>query len=219
MSGVTSAIIQSTSPRECSRATGWRVSMKSTLAMVLEVSQRLPEGEVLTPKHFLHLGSRAAVLRSLSRLAQRGQLLRVSRGLYVAPVATRFGFLPPMTSKVIKSLAAISNELIVRNGATAANVFGLTTQVPIREIYLSDGRARALQLGRSQVQIRCAPAWQFSLGVRPAGDAVRALAWLGEPFVMDAVKKLQAQLTECEWQALVSAQNSLPTWMAKAICT
>ena len=191
--------------------------MKSLSEMILEVSQRLPEGEVLTPELFLHLESRASVLRCLSRLAQRGQLLRASSELYVAPVASRFGFRPPMAAKVVHSLAAVMNEVIVIHGALAANALGLTTQVPVREIYLTNGPARTLQLGKAEVQIRQAPSWLLSLGMSAAGDAVRALDWLGEAFVLGAVAKLHTRLPEGEWSALVLAQDSLPVWMANAI--
>ena len=69
--------------------------MKTVMATlpesILRHAQSLPEGGVVSPKEFLHLASRAAVDQALSRLAKAGQLLRVGRGAYVAPVSSRFG--------------------------------------------------------------------------------------------------------------------------------
>jgi len=59
-------------------------------------AQSLPEGGVLSPKEFLHLGSRVAVDQAFSRLVKAGKLLRVARGTYVAPVSNRFGTRPPL---------------------------------------------------------------------------------------------------------------------------
>lgn len=195
--------------------------MTSLQERILEASQRFPEGEVLTSGRFRGLGNRAAVSRCLSLLVQRGSLLRVSRGLYVAPVPTiRFppnGFRPPAPSKVVKSLAAVTNEIIVRHGGYAANALHLTTQVPLREIFITNGRARTLEFGSYLIEIRCAPAWLISLGGTMAGDAVRALEWLGEGSAKKAVAKLYNLLPEHEWLALNSALETMPCWMADAI--
>lgn len=195
--------------------------MKPLHELILEASQRFPEGQVFTPELFLNLGSRAAVSRCLSRLVHRGRLMRVSRGLYVVPVATKYGphgFLPPRPYKVIQSLAAVTNEVIVRHGGYVANALGLTTQMPLREIFLTNGQARTLRFGAYRVEIRCAPAWLMSLGATLAGDAIRALQWMGEPSATKAVARLHTLLPESEWQALESAQGSMPGWMADAIC-
>ncbi|MDB5550465.1 MAG: hypothetical protein JWL86_449 [Rhizobium sp.] len=70
-------------------------------------------------------------------------------------------------------------EVIVSSAAAAANTLGLTAQVPVRPVYLTSGRTRKINLGRQVVALRHAPRWQLALAQRPAGDAVRALAWLG----------------------------------------
>ncbi|HEY5330609.1 MAG TPA: DUF6088 family protein, partial [Acidobacteriaceae bacterium] len=137
---------------------------------------RLPEGKHITAKELLHLGNRAAVDQVLSRLAKSGQLLRVSRGLYVAPVQSRFGARPPSASKTVESLGEQRGETVVRHGAAAANALGLTTQVPVREVYLTSGPSRELKLGAQVVELRHAPSWQLVLPGSVAGDAVRALS-------------------------------------------
>ena len=102
-----------------------------------EILARLAEGKQITAKEMLHLGNRAAIDQVLSRRARSGKLIRVSRGLYVAPVQGRFGSRPPSASKVLESLAEQRGETVVRHGASAANALGLTTQIPVREVYLT----------------------------------------------------------------------------------
>jgi hypothetical protein len=114
---------------------------------ILELSRVLPEGAPLTAKGLLHLGERAAVDQALSRLARRGKLLRAGRGLYVRPVASRFEARAPTTEKVAAGLAELRGETVASHGAAAANALGLTSQVPVRGVYLTSGPTRKLRLG------------------------------------------------------------------------
>jgi hypothetical protein len=184
---------------------------------ILRQARSLPEGGVLSPKEFLHLGSRPAVDQAFSRLAKAGQLLRVARGAYAAPISSRFGSRAPAPEKILKALAERSGEIVVPHGASAANALGLTQQVPIREIYLTSGRTRKLQFGRSEVLVKHAPRWMLALGTRPAGAAVRALAWIGPTHANKSLASLRRTLPGTEWKALTSARATLPGWMAQAI--
>ena len=184
---------------------------------ILLHAQALPEGSVLSPKEFLHLGSRAAIDQALSRLTSEGKLLRVSRGIYVAPISSRFGARPPAPEKVVESLAAQNGEVIATHGATAANALGLTRQVPNREVFLTSGRTRKLKLGRSEILVKHVPRWMLALGTGPAGAAVRALAWMGPTHADESLATLHSTLSPSEWRELVAARAALPSWMARAI--
>lgn len=151
--------------------------MKALPEKILDIIQQLPEGEVLTPSRFLHHGSRHAVQRGLSRLVEGGKLFRVARGIYVAAVETRFGVRPPAPEKVVHSLANALGEVLVDHGARAANKLGLSTQVPVRYVFLTDGRSRELQVGKTTVSIRYAPRWLMALGATGAGKPFEH--WIG----------------------------------------
>jgi hypothetical protein len=184
---------------------------------ILLHAQSLPEGGVLSPKEFLHLGSRVAIDQALSRLAKEGKLLRVARGIYVAPVSSRFGTRAPAPEKIVEALAARNGEVVATHGATAANSLGLTQQVPIREVFLTSGRTRKLHLGRSEVLVKHVPHWMLALGTGPASAAVRALAWLGPAYAGESLATLHRTLPEQEWRTLASSRAALPSWMARAI--
>jgi hypothetical protein len=191
--------------------------MNTLPQIILQQAATLSEGDVLSPKAFLHLGSRAAVDQAFSRLARAGTLLRVARGAYVAPVASRFGLRPPAPEKVVAALAGQSGETVTPHGASAANLLGLTRQVPVRTIYLTSGRTRTLKLGQSEILVRHAPRWMLALGDSLAGAAVRALAWMGQAQASAALAVLRSTLPAPEWQALSAARATLPAWMAEAI--
>jgi len=184
---------------------------------ILSAAQTLPEGGLLSPKEFLHLASRAAVDQALARLAREGTLLRVGRGAYALPVASRFGSRPPSTQAVVEAIESTSGEVIVASGAAEANALGLTTQVPTREVFLTSGATRKLRLGNRTVELKHASRWQLALGKRPAGQAIRALSWLGPEQAPSALKILCAKLPAEEWAAIRAARAVLPSWMARAV--
>lgn len=184
---------------------------------ILSAAHTMPEGSLLSPKEFLHLGSRAAVDKTLSRLAQEGELMRVSRGAYVAPYLGRFGARPPSTASVVQAMEECGGETVVANGAAEANALGLTTQVPMREVFFTSGPSRKLQLGNRCIELKHGNRWQLLLGKRPAGMAIRALYWPGPEAAPAAIKLLRTKLPESEWAAMRGARAMLPSWMAKVV--
>jgi hypothetical protein len=192
-------------------------AMQTLAQQVLSHAAALPEGSPLVAKELLHLGNRAAVDQVLSRLVQRGHLLRAGRGIYVLPVESRFGARAPSTAKMVEGLASQRGETIVSHGASAANALGLTTQVPVRAVYLTSGPSRRLMLGAQTVELRHAPLWQLIFPGRAAGDVVRALAWLGPKKAGAALRTLRAKLPAAEMNKVASARARLPTWMAQEL--
>jgi hypothetical protein len=184
---------------------------------ILSIAQALPEGGLLSPKEFLHLGSRAAVDQTLTRLTREEKLLRVGRGIYALPIHSRFGSRPPSTQTVVQAIESASGETVVARGAADANALGLTTQVPTREIFLTSGPSRKLRLGNRSVELKHASRWQLALGKSPAGMAIRALAWLGPEQTATALRYLQTKLSASEWAVMRSARATLPSWMARAV--
>ncbi len=191
--------------------------MERMTESIMGVAKTLPEGAPLAAKGLLHLGSRAAVDQTLSRLAARGELIRAGRGVYMRPVQTRFGPRSPSVEQAMEALAAQKGEMIVPSGAAAANALGLTTQVPVRAVYLTSGRSRVLTLGRQSVELRHAPRWQLALGNKASGQAVRALAWLGPEDATGALRTLQAKLTDTAKTELITAAPQFPTWLARLV--
>ena len=191
--------------------------MPSLPRQIMNHAAESPEGMLLCPSSLLHLGSRAAVDQALSRLARKGGLMRVCQGVYVGPVQTRFGTRPPAVDKVLASLSALWGETIVPCGGTTANAFGLTTQVPVRQVYLTSGPHRKLKLGELAVELRHAPRWQLVAPHRPAGDAVRALAWLGPEEVKENLGAIEKRLSSRDLEELAATRAVMPAWLAEPV--
>ena len=184
---------------------------------ILRHGRNLPEGVPLTTKGLLHLGSRTAIDQALSRLARRGELLRVGRGVYVLPIESRFGNRAPSPHKTVEALAAQRGERIASSGAVAANVLGLTTQVPVTPEYLTSGPSRTLTLGRQKVRLRHSPPWQLVLSGRRSGEVVRALTWLGPERVGTALEQVGRSLSTEERRELAGVTAQMPGWLAEPL--
>ncbi len=82
--------------------------------------------------------------------------------------------------QAVEALAAQRGEVIVSSGAAAANSLGLTTQVPVRTVYLTSGRTRKMSLGKQIVELRHAPRWQLAKGWSPRKGYSQAHCKLSE---------------------------------------
>ena len=191
--------------------------MPSLPRLIMEYAAESPEGSLLCPNVLLQLGNRDAVDQALSRLARSGRLSRVCQGVYVRPLETRFGPRPPSVDKVIESLTALWGETIVPCGGAAANALGLTTQVPVRSVYLTSGPNRKLKLGEGTVHLRHAPRWQLVAPHRAAGDAVRAMAWLGPQEVEESLSVICRKLSAEDLDELAASRAMMPAWIAEPV--
>ena len=192
--------------------------MTALSAQILERAGRRPEGSLLAAKEFLALGKRDAVDQALRRLANRGQLVKITRGRYALPVHSRFGTRPPAPELVMARLQDEQGDQLLSSGVASANALGLTTQVPVQQTFLSRTRSRKrYRFGKQEVTLRQAPRWQFLLADRPAGQAIRALAWLGPDQAGAALPKLRQALPTAEWEALLTVRAELPIWLVELL--
>jgi hypothetical protein len=191
--------------------------MSTVAENILSHARSLPEGALISAKEFLHLGSRAAVDQALKRLKERRELMPLYRGVYVLPVTTRFGTRAPAAEKVVEGIAATRAETVVAHGAAAANSLGLTTQVPTKLVYLTSGKSRRLTLGAQTVEMKHAPQWMLLPSRRAAGEAVRALTWIGKQGAVAALIALKQKLPSSTVDELIALRPALPGWLSKSI--
>ena len=133
------------------------------------------------------------------------------------PIETRFGSRPPAVDKVIESLSNLWGETIVSSGGAAANALGLSTQVPVRSVYLTSGPSRTLMFGEQEVILRHAPRWQLVAPHRVIGDAIRALAWMGSEEVGENLEAISKKLSSDELDELAAWRAVMPAWFAEPV--
>ena len=174
-------------------------------------------GSVFTTGRFLDLGSRDAVDKALSRLAQKGTIRRLSRGLYDYPESHPvMGLLTPSPDAIAGALAAKEGIRLQPSGAYAANRLGLSTQVPARIIYLTDGPSRTVRVGNQEIRLRRTTLRSMAPAGRISGLVIQALRYLGQKHIDDTViRTLQRTLRDQDKERLLKDIAYAPAWVGK----
>ncbi|MEI7939925.1 MAG: DUF6088 family protein [Verrucomicrobiota bacterium] len=172
-------------------------------------------GSAFTPNAFLDLGSRDAVDQALSRLAAKGTIRRLARGLYDYPREhPELGVLSPDIEKVAKSLAGKDRIRLQPAGAYAANLLGLSEQVPAKVVFLTDGSSRTVKIGRQEIQLRRTTPRNMAMAGRLSGLLMQALRHLGKEHITPTrVAHLKRTLPARERQRLLKDIPLAPAWM------
>lgn len=174
------------------------------------------KGCVVTPGDFLDLGSRQAVDLTLHRLAKKGTLRRLARGLYDYPrIDPVLGHLSPTIDTVVKALKGRDKILLQPSGGYAANLLGLSDQVPMKIVFLTDGPARRVQIGKQTIMLKHTTPRAMATAGRTSGLVIQALRHLGQCHVDDAVvARLQRRLSADDKKQLLKDIRYAPAWIA-----
>lgn len=122
---------------------------------ILERIENLPRGEIFLPVDFNDIGSPEAVRISLYRLEKSGKILRVAQGIYVRPKQSSLvGALTPSAEEVAEAIARRDKIRTVPAGSYALNALGLSTQVPMNIVLLTDGSARKIKVGKRTINFK-----------------------------------------------------------------
>jgi hypothetical protein len=151
--------------------------------------RRSKPGTVFTPTLFANHGSRAAIDKAMQRLVARGELRRLSRGLY-------------------------DKQRLQPTGAYAANLLGLSDQVPARVEFLTDGTSRTVKAGPMQIVLKRTTPRQMAAAGRTSGLVIQALRSLGPDHVTpQRLSKLRRTIPTDQRQTLLDDLSLAPGWM------
>ncbi len=183
---------------------------------ILQELRSAGAGAVLATRDLAHLGEAAAVRQALSRSVRDGSLRRAARGLYAIPREDpAIGVLATSAEAVVEALQRRDGIRLLPSGAHAANLLGLSDQVPMRMVFLTDGRARRIRVGKREVILKRTTPRQMATAGRISGTVIQALRWLGRERVdQEIVEKLRRRLSPRECRQLLEDARHAPAWVA-----
>lgn len=172
-------------------------------------------GWVFTPSHFFDLGSRTAVAQALVRLVRAGSIRRLAHGLYdYTEKHPTLGDLPANYERIAQALAGRDSLKIQPSGAYAANLLGLTEQVPARIVFLTDGPNRTVQINKQQIVLKRTTPKNMATAGRVSGLVIQALRHLGQDHVDDnIVGMLKKRLSKADKRQLMNDLRYAPVWI------
>jgi hypothetical protein len=170
---------------------------------------------VFTATDFLDLGSRSAVDKALSRMTTAGAIRRAARGLYyVSRSHPIVGTTGPNIDNVARALAGKGGTKLQPTGAYAANLLGLSDQVPAKVVFLTDGRSKRIQLGKLDLVLKQTSPRIMTTAGRVSGTVIQALRYLGRAHVTDdTVRRLDRRMSDDDRKQLLKDVAFAPVWI------
>jgi len=173
-------------------------------------------GKVFIPKDFLDFGSRDAADQALSRLAKSGAIERLGRGLYCYPATSQqLGIsVRPDLEEIADALGRQTGSRLIPSGAMAANRLGLSSQVPAKPVFLSDGRTRRVRIGGMTIEIKHVSPKELPPGSRTSAMVFQALRHVGQAAIDDrVVVRLRQALSRDERRELLRDAQYTTDWI------
>ena len=191
----------------------------STDSKILRRIESHKRGWVFTPDSFSDLGTRQAVDHALMRHRKNGRIRKLARGLYDYPKTDpEFGPLQPSTDDIANALAGRDATRLQPSGAYAANLLGLSTQVPMKVVYLTDGRTGKVQIGTRQIILKNTTPRNMATAGRISGLVIQALRYLGRENVDEQIiAQLDRRLDDNACKQLMQDIRYAPAWIADII--
>jgi len=186
---------------------------------IADVLKSLPKGSVLFVDDFLDYGNPESVKKALLRLKEKKILVRLAHGIYLYPKSDKeLGILFPSTDEIAKAIARRDKARIVPTGIQALNKLGLSTQVPLKAVYLTDGAARSIKIGKRTITfVNTSPKNLLAKG-EISCLVIQALKTIGQKNVDDGIlSNLQTILKKEKKENILNDAKLSPAWIYKIL--
>ena len=196
--------------------------MESADSKILTSIKKRGRGTVFFADEYAHYANPKRVQKAMEQLVEKGLVVRVARGLYCYPKKDKVwnsGFLPPSYDDIASAIAKKEHAKIVPTGIHALNRLGLSEQIPMRLVYLTSGRSRALQLTDGQtLQFIHTPLKNLAFHNRTAMLVAFALKEIGKDNITEEQKEhILLMLKQEDPESLKRDLSLMPDWIQMII--
>ncbi|MBD0833358.1 DUF6088 family protein [Aestuariibaculum sediminum] len=192
--------------------------MLSTDDKIEQKIKNLKQGSIVFTEDFQDYGSPGAVKVALHRIVKKGMLHNLARGIYAKPTFSNLlnQEVLPSTEEVAKAIAKRDKARILPTGAYAQNMLGLSTQVPLKLVYLTDGSPRKITIGNRTIQFKKTTAKNLALKGEISKLVVQALKEIGKDNVTDhELETIHKLLLKEDIKELKHDIRLAPQWIAE----
>ena len=174
-------------------------------------------GKIFFPANFSKLGSEDAIHQALKRLTEKGILVRIAHGIYLYPKTdSELGILYPPIDEIAKAIAKRDKARIIPTGAQALNLLGLSTQVPMKVVYLTDGAQRNISIGNQSIKFKKTSPRNLATKGEISGLIIQALREIGKDNASAYQLRIIHEILQKEDPANVRNDAGLaPAWISR----
>lgn len=186
---------------------------------IAEAVKSLPAGSVLFVDDFLDYGNPESVKKALFRLKEKQILVRLAHGIYLYPkIDEELGLLYPSTEDIAKAIARRDKMRIIPTGVQALNKLGLSTQVPMNIVYLTDGASRIVSIGKRTIEFRKTSPKNLLAKGEISVLVIQALKTIGQNGLDEGtILKIQSILKNEKKENIMHDAKLSPAWINKIL--
>ena len=188
---------------------------------IRERIRKIETNHLFTISDFADLNNDNSVTRTLSRLQKEGIIFRVATGIYVNPKRTQFGVLYPTIDQIAKKIAERDKAQIMPTGDTALNILGLSTQIPVNAVYLTNGAKRKVKVGERNIIFKNVIQKNFQFKGKLLPLIIIALKELGEKHITEEIQiKITQFIVESNEDERATMMHDLylsPVWIKELL--
>jgi hypothetical protein len=194
--------------------------MQTTNNKIIAYIKRNQRGKIFFADEFRKFGSNEAVRQALSRMCRKNFLIRLSAGIYLYPkIDDEIGIIYPSIDAIAKIIAKREKTRMIPTGTYALNALGLSTQVPAKVVFLTDGTARVVKIGkRATIRFKRTVAKNLSYKGKISLLAISALKEIGKDKATDEhLQKIKEALQHEEHENIMHDAGLAPVWISNII--
>ncbi|UCS94303.1 hypothetical protein KZP23_04540 [Echinicola marina] len=182
---------------------------------IAETLKSYPKGSIVFVDDFLDYGNPESVKKALLRLKEKQVLVHLAHGIYLYPkVDKELGILYPSTEDIAQAIARRDKARIVPTGVQALNKLGLSTQVPLKVVYLTDGAARTIKVGKRIISFKKASPKNLSTKGEISTLVIQALKSIGKDNLDQAIiEKVQSIIKKEDPKNIIHDSKLAPAWI------
>ncbi|QVY64609.1 DUF6088 family protein [Polaribacter sp. Q13] len=193
--------------------------MQSVQARIENEIKSMKRGSILFPSNFDAIGNVEVVKKSLLRLTNKEFLIRLAHGIYLYPKQDKLlGVLYPSIEEIANAIADRDKARIIPTGITALNKLGLSTQIPMNIVFLTDGASRSVVVGKRTIKFKRTTPKNLLVKGKLTGLIIQALKEIGKDNVTDEqLEKIRNHLKLEEKEIREHDAKLAPAWISKII--
>lgn len=162
----------------------------NTEIQVLTKFKKAKRGSLFYVEDFLRFGNYKTISKALERLVVKNEISRIARGIYARlEEDPLLGTVKPGAEAIVKAIAKRDKARIIPTGVLALNALGLSTQVPVNLVYLTDGAARKINIGKRNIIFKKTSPKNLTAIGRISSLAIQALKEIGKENITENQKQ------------------------------
>ena len=184
-----------------------------------EKIKSLKKGNILFITDFIEFGTAENVKKVLLRLEKKEVLIRLAHGIYLYPKKDKIlGTLFPSTEEIAVAIAKRDKARIISTGVQALQQLGLSTQVPMNVVYLTDGAPRKIKVGKRTITFKKTTPKNLTIKDKKLNIVIQGLKEIGKDNVDDNAKqKIKKVLHQMSIESIKGDSVAAPTWIRNTI--